>query len=143
MRHISEATTRTDTAPYNIWGHLPVMCVENVSDLNHAFVPNIDAAICQRIVPATVTRWLNSSPADRLPEGRFVLRPEQVFDCAKDLFITSGHEPCPALNWVCNDAANLAKSVLRTIPSDLIRPRLEVVTDNACANSISIMWLLV
>lgn len=49
------------------------------------------------------------------------------------MFVNLGHEPCPAMTWLIDDAVRLGASVMKTVDAKLLRLRLEVVTDNACS----------
>lgn len=117
----------------NEWQGLPIESVDHSAQLSDALKSDADAAIWNRSLPMAVESWLDALPADRLPEGRFVLKPADVSPCMAGLFAASRHEASPALTWLCEDAAHLADHVCEIAGATLVRLRVEPVFDNACS----------
>ena len=112
---------------------LPVSWVPQVEHLIPALDRSADAAIWDRTLPLAVTNWLNRLESAALPEGRFVLKPNLVAECLFALFWARGIEDCPALQWLVEDAAALAKQISTRFDAETLRLRLEPVSDNACS----------
>ncbi|MDJ0921722.1 MAG: DUF1826 domain-containing protein [Henriciella sp.] len=112
---------------------LPVASVPSPGHLRNSLAPSIDAAICNRVLPIGVADWLNDLPVEHLPQGRYVLDPDEVSACLAHLFAAKGVQSAPALNWLCEDAAQLARCICAVTGTTRPRLRVEPVFDNACA----------
>lgn len=113
--------------------HLPIGFAEKISDWPTAIKTPIDAAIWTRSLPIAITDWLESIPVAQLPEGRYILTPEDVMACVTGLFAGRGLVTTPALTWFIEDAENLAHCVREIAGTEWVRLRLEKVDDNACS----------
>ncbi len=112
---------------------LPVSWVSQSEHLISALDRSTDAAIWDRPLPLAVAHWLNGLEPTKLPEGRFVLEPNLVAECLLALFRARGIEDCPALQWFIEDAATLAMQISTWFDAEVLRLRLEPVSDNACS----------
>lgn len=111
----------------------PVKTVTQREDLAPAIKADHDAAIWQRTLPEPVQSWLGSVPGSALPRGRYILVPEHVRTCMRAMFDAAGQPDTPAQAWLCEDAARLATHLRSVEAAELIRLRLEPISDNACA----------
>lgn len=113
--------------------HLPIDFTEQLSDWPLAIKGAIDAAIWTRQLPTGLTDWMESIDAATLPEGRYILTPDDVSTCVAGLFAERGLAATPALTWLSEDAANLAHYVREIAGTEWVRLRLEKIDDNACS----------
>lgn len=112
---------------------LPVAFVSCGAALGDALHDSIDAAVWRRRLPDPVQHWVDDLRPESLPEGRFVLRPDQVAVCMAQMFCARGLARSPALDWLCHDADALAHALSQRLGWHTLRLRLEAVFDNACS----------
>ena len=119
--------------PEDILSDLPVAIATDLQTFVTGLNEVCDAALLVREMPVDIARSLNDRAVDRLPEGRFVLKFQEVVAALKALFETQGIDEDPALEWLTQDAAQLARALSLQFDTGLVRLRLEVIDDDACA----------
>lgn len=121
-----------DSSPY--WRGLPVQSVNALCELASALQDSdTDAAIWDRTLPQAFADWLNAIPAERWPQGRFVLRPADIAACLTEAFAASQISSAPALTWFGEDVTHLAECMQDLSGAPMVRLRLEPVFDDACS----------
>jgi len=111
----------------------PVAHVDTLAQFTRLREKQLEAVIWTRTVPKKVQRWLDKLPARQIPDARFVLNPETVFDCVCALFKPARMtDPDPAL-WLAQDAARMVQFISEQFDTDWVRLRLDRVQDNACS----------
>jgi len=94
--------------------------------------PGCAAAIWRRQTPPEVQAELDGIDPDRLPNGRIILRPEDVSAAVAHLCDMSGLENGPTRDWLQADIADLSKRFADLMSARYLRVRLDAVTTNAC-----------
>jgi len=112
---------------------LPISVIDDLAGSSAPFADGSDAVIWQRDVPTQVTAWLNALSVDAMPQDRVILKSSDVSACLIEQFENKGIALNPALAWLSQDVACLAKWVEETVNSSFLRMRMEVVTDDACS----------
>ena len=111
---------------------LSVSSEDELSGLSLIHNKDINAVIWARNIPETVQNWLDNLSVDELPEGRFVLKAENVGRCVNQLFKKAGHSPTPEQSWLAEDMSVLARQLSQTLATVGLRLRFEAVTGDAC-----------
>lgn len=109
-------------------------CVVQAHDaaiLARIHAPQTQIAIWQRSLPDPLTAWLNTLPADALPQERFVAAAPMCEKILRELWPDSGHTSGMARHIV-RDMAHLCRLFAELMGIHDIHVRLEAVTGNAC-----------
>lgn len=129
-----ETAPDTRPAPRPYWRGLPVRSVDALCALAPALRnSDTDAAFWDRTLPQAFADWLNVIPAERWPQGRFVLRPADITACLADALAASQVLPAPALTWFGEDVTRLAECMQDLSGAPMVRLRMEPVFDDACS----------
>jgi hypothetical protein len=110
-----------------------VIIADHPKDLVSFREPNCAAAVWERQLMPEFQSWLNDIPSQNLPEGRLILRVEDVPDAIVQLCEIAGTKPSTHRDLLVNDIAALTELFASLVGSKYIRVRLDKITDNACS----------
>lgn len=110
-----------------------VIIADHPQDLVSFREPNCAAAVWERQLMPEFQSWLNDIPSQNLPEGRLILRVEDVPDAIVQLCEIAGTKPSSHRDLLVNDIAALTELFASLVGSKYIRVRLDKITDNACS----------
>jgi hypothetical protein len=94
--------------------------------------PGCAAAIWLRRPRPALQAWLDALPPEAMPDGRVVLRPEDVATGVSRLCDVAGTLRAPARAELCEDAALLARSFAAVMGARCLRLRLAAVDTDSC-----------
>jgi len=93
--------------------------------------PQAHIAIWQRPLPGKLTAWLNTLPAEQLPQDCFIAAPKDCEEILQEIWREYGHSGSIALQ-VAWDMARLCRLFAELMHAPEIHVRLEAVPGNAC-----------
>ena len=109
-----------------------VRVVETAAELAALADPGTAAVIWWRPRPAAFAQWIDALPAPHLPQGRRVVRPDDLAATAAALCASAGMPACPGRDWLVADIAALGAQFAALMRAPFLRLRLEVVETDAC-----------
>lgn len=93
---------------------------------------NCAAVIWHRSATSALDVWLETLPADRLPETRDIVLPSGVRDAVVSACTRANTPACPERDILIDDICALAEIFTAQMKPPYLRLRLEKVTTNAC-----------
>lgn len=109
-----------------------VESVTSAEALSAIHQPGTAAVLWRRQVLAGFQDWLNALPAEQLPRGRLILRPDAVCAAVTQLGLASGLPQNREAQRLSEDIAALAEIFATLMKAPYLRLRLEAVATNAC-----------
>jgi len=100
--------------------------------LNNIWSDDCGVAVYRRRLGALLQSWLDTLPADKLPQTRLSLRTDQVRDALVSLCQEKGIVDDPCCQMLIGDINSLAQFFAHVMKVTWITLRLDVVNDNAC-----------
>lgn len=95
--------------------------------------PGCGAAIWRRRPEAGFQAWIDALPPRQLPAARLVLPPHRAREAVTVLCTEHGIADHPCRDMLVDDIAALAALMADVMRAGMLRLRLDVVSDNACA----------
>ncbi len=109
-----------------------VAVAETPHDLQAILQPACAAAIWRRSPEKSFQSWVDGLPADRLPHGRVIVRPEMVRTTLLTMCDAAQTPVCAQRDRLADDVAALATVFSDLMRAKWLRLRMDVVTTNAC-----------
>jgi hypothetical protein len=94
--------------------------------------PSVGLALWRRRLPQALVTWLAQLPPRRLPEGRVLVRLDDLGEAVASLLAASRTPQAPASTLLAADVIDLARRFARSADSDTVDLRLEIVRHHAC-----------
>lgn len=105
---------------------------DTVDGLSAIHTPGCAAAVWRRQIDSDFQGWLDALPAEVLPQGRLILRPETARAAVTQLCEIAETPATPERKCLIDDVAALAESFASTLGARYLRLRLDPVTTDAC-----------
>lgn len=105
---------------------------DTVDGLSAIHTPGCAAAVWRRPPVPAFQSWIEALPAEVLPQGRLILRPETARAAVTQLCEIAGTPATPERKCLIDDVAALAESFASTLGARYLRLRLDPVTTDAC-----------
>ena len=109
-----------------------VAVAETLHDLQAISQPACAAAIWRRSPEKSFQSWVDGLPADRLPHGRVIVRPEMVRATVLTMCDAAQTPVGAERDRLADDVAALATVFSDLMRARWLRMRMDVVTTNAC-----------
>ncbi len=109
-----------------------VAVADNAQALDAFLKPGCAAAIWRRQPSPGIQAWLDALSPKQLPQGRVILRPDAVADTVQQLCDIAKVPSAPERDWLVKDISELGQIFSNLMRVQLLRLRLEAVSDDAC-----------
>ena len=94
--------------------------------------PDCAAAIWRRNPAPGFQSWIDALDADLLPNGRIILRPDDVREAAEQICETCGTPDCPERRMLVEDTAAVSGIFAKLMQARFLKLRFDVIATNAC-----------
>ncbi|MCE8009635.1 DUF1826 domain-containing protein [Aestuariivita sp.] len=109
-----------------------VAVADRPDDLTAFLKPGCAAAIWRRRPEPGFQSWVDALGPANLPQGRIVLRPDNVHQALSQLCKCADTPEGVEQDWLIDDATALARLFADLMSARYLRLRLQAVTTNAC-----------
>lgn len=115
-------------------GEIPslIMEDESIAVLDEIADPAVGLALWHRRLPPVLDTWLDQTPPARLPEGRLLVRTDDIEEALDTTFRAAAIPDDIPARLLRADVATLARRFARIAGSALVDLRLEALAHDAC-----------
>ncbi len=106
--------------------------VDNTSQFNELYKPNVGAIILQRQISADFQHWIDELAPQCLPSLRKIVPVEKAAETIRTAFDSADTPQGANREYLINDTINLAKAFARLMNVAHLRIRFDVINNNAC-----------